>query len=281
MLSNWISGTGGNYFDIAWQAVLVGDVQAKFRRDPIYMSVLEHVDKGLGDKYLSLIRDARLLDILRNSAAADLVGDPLRAEFNGIMLSPTTVRYVKVLQDLLDYFPQFNDFKSVVEIGVGYGGQSRVIQELCKREGSALELYTLLDLLPVTLLAQSYLDNFDLYARTIATTKTTLARDARYDLVISNYAFSELNRGLQEEYMRNVVSRSGCGYLTMNSGIPGISAWGQDSYEVGELLQLPNAVIVDEQPLTGTYNYVLVFGDHSVRNGVPLDEFLARFPSGI
>jgi hypothetical protein len=39
-----------------------------------------------------------------------------------------------------------------------------------------------------------------------------------YDLVISNYAFSEFNRELQNEYLEKVILKSRSGYLLMNNG---------------------------------------------------------------
>ena len=42
--------------------------------------------------------------------------------------------------------------------------------------------------------------------------------EEKFDLVISNYAFSELPSELQRIYLRKVIKLSKRGYLTMNSG---------------------------------------------------------------
>ena len=43
-----------------------------------------------------------------------------------------------------------------------------------------------------------------------------------YDLVISNYAFSELPMLVQQAYIRKVLAYCTRGYLTMNTGIGGV-----------------------------------------------------------
>ena len=180
------------------------------------------------------------------------------------MLSPTTLRYAKVLQDLTRFFPAFRRFGSIAEIGVGYGGQARFISDYVAAVGGVVKTYDLIDMLPVTLLSQNYLDNFRLRFACRFMTKSQIPRDGAWDLVISNYAFSEFDRDLQTEYLENVLLQSRCGYLTMNTGLDGFNPWNPNSYSVEELLTLlPNAAILAEQPKTGPSNYILVFGEHA------------------
>jgi hypothetical protein len=42
--------------------------------------------------------------------------------------------------------------------------------------------------------------------------------DVIYDLVISNYAFSELPSELQTRYIEKIILKAKRGYLTINSG---------------------------------------------------------------
>ena len=65
----------------------------------------------------------------------------------GIAVSPTTLRYLKVANDLETLFSSLDGLR-ICEIGVGYGGQCRVLDAMF-----AVKSYTLVDLRPVLELA--------------------------------------------------------------------------------------------------------------------------------
>lgn len=274
MLYKWVGGAGAAYYNTVWEAVRNADAYAQFRRNDVYNTVLEHVHKHEGDFYLERLHSQDFRSICFSSTEADKIGNPVTFDFQGNQISPTTLRYGKVAQDMVEFFPGFLNFRAFAEIGVGYGGQARVISEYCKLHKSKLESFTLIDMLPVVLLAQSYLDNFHLYCPFEFVTKSQLKRDRWYDFVYSNYAFAEFDRELQDEYMQNVILRSRNGYLTMNTGVPG-KIWNEGAYDIHELARvLPNATILRDEPMEKT-NYVLVFGDHKITNGMTPDEFIA------
>ena len=88
-----------------------------------------------------------------------------------------------------------------------------------------------------------------------------------FDLVISNYAFSELPRNLQEIYMNKVILNSRCGYLTMNTGLVKKSEKITSSenklrrYTSDELVKIIHgARLIREVPLTPPNNYIIVWG---------------------
>jgi hypothetical protein len=86
------------------------------------------------------------------------------------------------------------------------------------------------------------------------------AGDDEYDLVISNYAFSELPSTLQRVYIKKILSKAKRGYLTMNSGLAD-SAFTGDKLSLQELRGLlPRFEIFDEVPLTAQNNYLIVWG---------------------
>jgi hypothetical protein len=77
------------------------------------------------------------------------------------------------------------------------------------------------------------------------------------DLVISNYAFSELRRPIQEAYLRKVLQPAKRGYITFNQIAPG----NFQSYSAAELLQIiPGSKVFEERPLTHPNNCVIVWG---------------------
>jgi hypothetical protein len=86
-----------------------------------------------------------------------------------------------------------------------------------------LKEYTLIDLHEVLNLANKYLDNFNFDNNFLFKTKSELNNYPansfyEYDLVISNYAFSEFSRSLQKEYIYKVFLKSKRGFILMNNG---------------------------------------------------------------
>jgi putative sugar O-methyltransferase len=182
----------------------------------------------------------------------DDFGGPATYEYPGVgSISPSTLRYVKVLTDLKAYFASL-DGLDVCEIGVGYGGQCRIINAWFKPAS-----YCLVDIAPALALARRFLERFDLPPVLAYRAMDELtARD--YDLVISNYAFTELPRPLQDGYLEKVILRSARGYITYNEITPAEF----NSYKAEELLRIiPGAHSVDERPLTHPLNCIILWGD--------------------
>ena len=69
-------------------------------------------------------------------------------------ISPSTLRYIKVLSDLILYFGNLDNLR-ICEVGVGYGGQARIINSIFTPHS-----YDFVDLNAVLLLAQKYLSNY-------------------------------------------------------------------------------------------------------------------------
>jgi putative sugar O-methyltransferase len=145
------SATSGNddYLAACRMATLDAGAFADFRRHPDYTKVLEHVSEGLGHQYLQLISaQGRARRGLHEAAKNDDVGNPRTMRLDsGLVISPTTLRYLKVADDIETHFGSI-DGADVIEIGIGYGGQCRILDSLFK-----LSSYTLVDLRPVLNLA--------------------------------------------------------------------------------------------------------------------------------
>ena len=279
MLKQWIGGAGSSYHNLVWRLVTDTNAQAVFRRDPTYLGILG-VSEYHGREYFAQLDDKTILDLFFASEAADLVGGALTYDFQGHQLSPNTARYAKVLQDLVRLFPAFPAFRSIVEIGVGFGGQARLVSAYIKERSALLQSYDLIDILPVCFLAQSYLDHFNMGFACRYLTKSQIPFGNEWDLVISNYAFSEFDEDLEREYLHKVLLKARCGYLTMNSGLSNSGQWqdiGQSCISVEELLkELPNAVLLQEKPVVFHSNYVIVFGDHAAGCGETLDDLRSK-----
>ncbi len=237
----------------------------KFRRNSTYNDILEHVSGQQGQEYLDVIRrngqlkfsDGEWEDFRRN----DLYGNPVvfPYEINGRIMefSPTTLRYAKVLQDIAVLFDE-KRIRSVAEIGIGYAGQCRILTGFFK----GIEKYSLFDLPEVLGLAERYLGKFGKGTATgirfiDGTRMDEACTDGNYDLVISNYAFSELIRSIQDSYLDKVILKSGAGYITWNS----LSCDKLDGYSLEELLEkIPGSKVIAEEPLTKEKNCIIVWG---------------------
>jgi len=257
---SWVrsSSDNGYYPEFCKRAALSFRVFKNFKRSHAYRKILEHVKEEQGGQYLQVIRrdNPALLDpgIWAKVRENDAIGNPYTFEFPVVgAASPTTLRYLKVCSDLKNLFGSLDGF-SVAEIGAGYGGQCLVIDKLW-----ATAEYRIYDLDPVLMLICRYLEHFLLRTRYIPLTlNRSLAAGEPLDLVISNYAFSELPRQLQDRYLERIVLKARRGYLTMNSG-KDRSARGEVT--AGELLNLiRGSVLLPEEPLTGRGNYIIAWG---------------------
>jgi putative sugar O-methyltransferase len=227
-----------------------------FKRSKIYNEILEHVDFNLGAKYLNILKkrnDNFISKGLNSVLLSDDIGNPVKYFYKDINvpLSPTTLRYLKVASDLNGLFG--NNLRNTAEIGCGYGGQAKVNDKLLK-----VNLQTLFDLPVVNNLIDKYL-NIDLFNGAYQTTVINKTLLCAYDLVISNYGFSELPSELQKIYLKKVITKCKKGYLTMNSGLGG-------TFSKGTMLLsqiknfLPKFEIFEEDPVSNKYNYIIVCG---------------------
>jgi phospholipid N-methyltransferase len=220
---------------------------SNFRQNAVYRTILEHVNEKIGQLYLEEIKRTRieLINSIDKIKANDIYGNPDICEYEHIgKICPSTLRYAKVLADLMNVFNSLDGLR-IAEIGVGYGGQCRVINSMCKPKE-----YTLIDIKPALLLAQCYLDGYILSSLMNYKTMNELHKE-NYDLIISNYAFTELKREIQDVYLEKVILNSKCGYITYNEITPDDFR----SYKKDELVKMiPNSYVIEEIPQTDMQN---------------------------
>jgi len=248
---------GADYVSFVTKAARDYRVFSRFKSNPMYQGTLEHVTPEQGEKYLAVIKEQspEFFHQIDQFKINDLVGTPITHYYPSIgIFSPTTLRYVKVASDLQKYFG-FDIGKKIVEIGVGYGGQLLINDQIFK-----IKEYHLYDLPPVLSLVERYLEAHVLNCAYKISTLNKNAGDEHYDLAISNYAFSELTSQLQSKYIDKILANSSKGYLTMNSGRKG-SFFTLDKLSVDDLRhKLLPFEIFEENPLTWQENYIIVWG---------------------
>ena len=166
----------------------------------------------------------------------DLVGNPELVTYtlddkNKITCAQLTPRYIKVASDIFSMF-DIDKIKIVTEIGVGYAGQCNVLKNVLD-----LDQYNLIDLPEVLMLAERCLTAIDMNDKVRFLDGTHLYHEVESDLLISEFAFSELTRQVQNIYLEKVILKSKAGYITWNDGIDK-KVWNTDGYTLQEILSL-------------------------------------------
>jgi hypothetical protein len=229
-----------------------------FRRNSAIRDIVETVGAVEGRFYARRIRewnpewltDPRIDEI-------DAWGDPVR--WPGFLLgaphafSPTTLRYLAT-----SLWLKKNGYlasgANITEIGVGFGGLAAM---------NALvsgTFTTLVDLPQVERAALRMLEENKLADRAALGSESD---DAVIDLVISNYAFTELNAAIQEDYLHKYLKRATRGVIVSNSSVFAKSIQGRSDDEL--VAWLRNAGLDAKLDLS---NEILGPGDHL--NGVTL-----------
>ena len=250
----------GFYIKAVRKAISSSKKFSRFKQDSCYRAVLEHVTKEQGAQYLKIIKDESpsIFKKIEDFKINDTVGGSYTVNYPEVgKISPSTLRYIKVSSDLLNLFGE-NLGEKIAEIGVGYGGQLLIADKVLK-----FKQCDLFDLYPVLELTSRYLESHALNSAYKTQTINQHTGDINYDLVISNYAFSELPSTLQRVYIKKVILMSKRGYMTMNSGRE-VSAFSEDKVSLSELKELlPDFEVLPERPSSHPGNYIIVWGHNS------------------
>lgn len=197
-----------SYLNSCKKAVSDDNFFSVFKRDPGYRNILEHVSFEDGQKYLDSV-DIDYLDKLDDIKENDKLGSPIIFEYPNVgFFSPTTLRYLKHTSDIVKKFG--TDIKSIVEIGGGYGGLCKVLSSFIE-----FESYLIIDIEEPNLLSRKYLSHFNLPTFSHRSEEISSIEE-NFDLLISNYAFSECEREVQIDYIEKFLKRSNNFYMAYN-----------------------------------------------------------------
>jgi hypothetical protein len=212
-------GAADRYVAFCQRAVESKEVFHSFKIHPSYTPILEHVPQDLGYKYLNYVKNnnpALLKDVDKFIEKNEQIGNANKykfPEFSNKSFSPTTARYIKVLSDLETLFGCLDD-KVIIEIGGGYGGLAAVIGTKYK-----FSKYYNIDLKEPGALAQKYCDRLGVenFISIFPDQISEKFIDVSFDIVISNYSFSECNEETQDMYIKYILNKSKNGYIIHNS----------------------------------------------------------------
>lgn len=232
------------YNQLCSDAVKDDAVFANFRQDQTCITVVDSSWKEVGDTCIDVIIDNEI-DLFDKFVTSDSVGNPVTHYYEkiGLSFSPNTLRYGKILADLIEYFGSLNRM-NIIEVGVGYGGQCKIIHDLYQPKS-----YTLLDYPEVLQLSKKYLNHFG-----VNVTLRDMMDTAKghYNLFISNYAFSEIERRWQIFYCQHIIRYVPKGFMICNV---------LTEREIIDLMDKKNYYILPEYPQTGVHNFVYIWND--------------------
>lgn len=214
-----------------------------FKRDGIYNRKIANDvrPENIAVMFFNYIKSTYpdLYEKLDTFSTNDTIGQPNIYNIEGNNVSPGTLRFIKVLGDIIDLNP-----KSIVEIGSGYGGQCKIIKDYLSLD------YTLVDIPESLTLAKSYLNHFNIEANFMDTNNI---QNGNYDLVISDYCLSELDNDGITFYVNNIIKNCKYGYFTINDSSP------QKDHLINELTEVFDKVNINtEQPNSSSNINLLV-----------------------
>ncbi len=244
------------YRQVCMEAASDEEAFRTFKQNRIYNVTLEHVNQAQGTSYLDYIAQysPHLLKQFSKFQENDRLGSPRVFNYPEIgNASPSTLRYVKVLGDLELYFGDLSG-KKMIEIGGGYGGQCFVISK-----AHDFASYHLIDLPEPLKLTEKYLTRLE--TPRFHCIHPDNIPNGTYDLVISNYAFSECQRDVEKMYLEKVIRHAKHGYLTIN--VPDEAA-ALNLYTLNELLDALRSygfapLAFAEEPLTASNNVIIIW----------------------
>jgi putative sugar O-methyltransferase len=229
------------------------EIFKNFKQNFEYKKILEHANKSQGDGYINRILELSNIDLTKIEIfkTNDEQGSPDLYDYPEPFgrISPSTLRYIKVLSDLINHFGDLSNM-SIVEVGVGYGGQSKIIQDYFN-----VKEYNYIDLPEVMNLTKKYLKKYDYENINFLDFNNLPIK--KYDLVISNYAITECTKEIQDLYFEKVINNSKKGYITGNDIGKYFNINNYSKLEWSE--KIKGSLIFEENPKTHEDNYLLIF----------------------
>jgi len=250
------SASDNNSYNNVIELILKDDNSFQnFKQLPDYNIVLEHVSNSLGQDYLNVIKrdNPFLLGSVNEFKVNDIYGNPMTFKYDEIdMISPSTLRYIKVLSDLIKMKIDLTD-KNIIEIGGGYGGQCLILSKYFK-----FKSYTIVDLNGPLRLSEKYLNLHEI-KNVLFKEMNDLDNASTYDFMVSNYAFSECNKEVQNIYYDKIIKNSTAGYMTSNKN---------DIF-----VPIERFNIVDEDPISGLNNVILTWDMKTILQKYIIEQF--------
>lgn len=212
-----ITDTLSGYKNVCSNAEFDDNIFYNFKQIEEYKQVVSTVHAG-SEKYIEYMTNSPISnekfidDMIAAAKANDKIGNQDLYDYGpkwGV-LSPTSLAYGKIITELVEIFGNL-DGKSIVEIGAGYGGLCLMISKMFK-----VKSYTIIDIKEALKLSKRYLTESGVDNLVFVENNAQLSEE-NYDLLISNYAFSECAHDQQMFYIENVLKKCKNGFMEYNN----------------------------------------------------------------
>lgn len=193
-----------------------------FKRRPSYTYMLEHVSPVLGQKYFNELKTTFKMtnaDIYSFCVRNDRIGSPMLASYDGLAVSPSSLRYICHAALALSHCQQIGDLNpSFVELGCGYGGLALAIAHYAPMFGVTVKSYTMIDLDEPSALQAEYMNNHKVPFPVSLHRASTYGKDVQGtdNFLLSSYCFSEIEPPNQQEYLRVLFPKCSHGFILWN-----------------------------------------------------------------
>ena len=238
-----------SYISAVIEAVSEDEKFKVFRSDSRYCEILEHTSLQQGEEYLKHILNSTSLsnETIGLLKTIDRHGGPQKYEFKSIgLLSPSLLRYLSVITDILNFHGSLEN-KTIVEIGAGYGGQAMLINSMFN-----VGKYIIVDLPEPILLIKKFLTKNDINIEKFEFYTSDNLPQIQSDYLISNYAFSECCKSVQDIYIDKLINNASNFYMIINN-------LSLSCYSPDELLARIKRCIKVRQEFPITYHSNLLF----------------------
>ena len=200
----------GNQFLAECSAICQNEESFKtFKQNWIFRRVIGNdvLPKSIADiLYSNIEKDSSIMEELDKYKENDKFGSPILYDYPAVTISPGTLYFLNILQNLRVNFGNLKDF-DIVEIGSGYGGQGKIIID------SGVKSYSFVDV-PQTLgLCRKYMELFD-HDCNYFNFPSVPTRG--FDLVISNWCLSEFDEDGIQFYFDSIIKNCENGFFMMN-----------------------------------------------------------------
>lgn len=249
-----------NYPSFAYKVAFDNQLFNNFRNEKSCIEVVETVNYELGLKFEKIIKDnySNLLSKLDYISLQDSLGNPIRYNFSIGYFSPTTLRYIKIAGDIISFYKNIHKM-SIVEIGGGYGGQCKIINDI-----SGFSNYTIIDLPECSHLINKYLNYFNI--KNFKTVSNSNVEQIKSDLIISNYAIAEISRDEQIIYIDKILNHALFGYIIYNYNDSPIKPFTLKEFVKKINIKNRKIIVLREIPITGPNNYLIIWHPENYEN---------------
>lgn len=245
--------------NVCEKAINNDDFFNSFKRDSEFKYMFEHTTINYGHEYLKMIfeqYDKYVLlldweklkenDSIGNAEITSFIELKHYITLNNYDFSPSTMYYIYRGLDIINKLLEDKKEINILEIGGGYGGQCKLLIDMCGMLGIKINNYGIIDKKLPSKLQIKYLNHFNYsnihYYACEDIVDYNIFKE--YNIVISIYALSEFNLITQNFYVDNILTYLPNYYILCNFFMP-------------QNLFLNNTLI-EGLPITGTYHKLLL-----------------------